>query len=150
MQLHIQYLKSLEESDRVNAACLEYLRSSLIYFYPEQKDIVAAAERMALECGEPLGLPSLSWKYSGLRRVIGWQLAKRSQRFLRRARWCAEAGIDALLFTLRQWHALDVNPAPPLARFVSIRQATARYRSSSISRGKPESCAVKLISTRER
>ena len=30
LQLHMRYLQSLEQSDRVNAACLEYLRTSLI------------------------------------------------------------------------------------------------------------------------
>jgi glycosyltransferase involved in cell wall biosynthesis len=37
MQLHIGYLRSLEESDRVRAACLRYLQNWVIFFYPETR-----------------------------------------------------------------------------------------------------------------
>jgi glycosyltransferase involved in cell wall biosynthesis len=101
MQLHMKYLQSLERSDRVNAACLEYLRNSLIYFYPERQDILAMAESMAAEFGEQLGVPALSWKYSWIRKVIGWRLVKPYQRFMRRTRWRVQTRFDRLLFHLR-------------------------------------------------
>ncbi len=37
MQLHIGYLRSLEESERVDAACLQYIRSSLTPFLPRKR-----------------------------------------------------------------------------------------------------------------
>ena len=41
MKLHIQYLRSLEESERVRKACLTYMQTWYHNFYPERPDIVA-------------------------------------------------------------------------------------------------------------
>lgn len=97
MQLHIMYLRSLEESERVHRACLNYLRDSLIHFYPERPDIVEQAQKLALEMGAPLGTPELSWKYSWMRPVFGWNIAKRSQIFSRKNRWRFEKIWDRIL-----------------------------------------------------
>ena len=51
MQLHIRYLWSLENSERVRNACLRYLQTSLICFYPEKVDIVRQARQLATELG---------------------------------------------------------------------------------------------------
>jgi hypothetical protein len=98
MQLHIRYLRSLEESARVRAACLKYLRASLAYFYPERSDILAQAEQMAVEFGERLGTPSLGWKYSWIAKVFGWGRGKAVQRGLREFRWLLEKHWDKFLF----------------------------------------------------
>lgn len=98
MQLHIMYLRSLEESARVHRACLNYLRNSLIHFYPERPDIVEQAQKLSLEMGEPLGVPELSWKYSWMRSVFGWNVAKRGQIFSRKNRWRFEKMWDRMLF----------------------------------------------------
>jgi glycosyltransferase involved in cell wall biosynthesis len=87
MRLHIGYLRSLEESARSRAASLRYLRNCLIYFYPERIDILEQAREMATELGEPLGEPSLSWKYRWIKATFGWVLAKRVQISLRKFRW---------------------------------------------------------------
>ncbi len=42
MQLHIAYLRSLEDSERTRAASVKYLQNWLVFFYPERMDIVAA------------------------------------------------------------------------------------------------------------
>src|SRR6202167_2004706 len=39
MKLHVRYLRSLEESDRVRRACLTYLQNWHHHFYPERPDI---------------------------------------------------------------------------------------------------------------
>lgn len=106
MQLHIGYLRSLEDSERVHAACLKYLRTSLLYFYPERRDIVSQAEEMAIEFGERLGTPSLSWKYSWIEKVFGWGIAKPVQRSLRAFRWMLEKQWDHLLFYIESRNAL--------------------------------------------
>jgi len=100
MQLHIQYLRSLEDSPRVRAACLRYLRNCLIYFHPERPDIVEQSERLALELGAPLGPPSLSWKYAWAKTVFGWSLGKRFQISARKTRWQLEKLLDRTLFQI--------------------------------------------------
>ena len=47
MKLHIQYLRSLEDSERVRKACLAYLQIWYPIFYPERPDIVAELQDLA-------------------------------------------------------------------------------------------------------
>jgi O-antigen/teichoic acid export membrane protein/glycosyltransferase involved in cell wall biosynthesis len=100
MQLHIKYLRSLADNPEVRAACLQYLRDSLIYFYPEQTRILEQARNLAGELGEPLGVPFASWKYSWAVRLFGWETAKMFQHRIRRIRWRMAKQIDYLLFRL--------------------------------------------------
>src|SRR5271168_4334979 len=41
MKLHIQYLRSLEDSERVRHACVTYMQNWYENFYPERPDLVA-------------------------------------------------------------------------------------------------------------
>src|SRR2546425_6121518 len=43
MKIHIDHLRSLEDSPRVRSACIKYLQRYLLYFYPERSDIVREA-----------------------------------------------------------------------------------------------------------
>ena len=62
MELHINYLRSLEDSERVRAACVRYLQTWLVHFYPERFDIVRRAEKRASDLGGRLYEPHGSWK----------------------------------------------------------------------------------------
>lgn len=97
MQLHIRYVRSLEDSTRTRAACLQFLRDSLIYFYPEYPEIVSEAEKIAAELGQPLGIPRLSRKYSWIRALFGWQSAKSVQRMTKKIRWSLLRHLDKVL-----------------------------------------------------
>jgi O-antigen/teichoic acid export membrane protein/glycosyltransferase involved in cell wall biosynthesis len=100
MQLHIGYLRSLEDSERVRTACLRYIQTSLIYFYPEQPEIVEQAEQMARDMGGELTPPRLSWKYFWIRTLFGWRLAKLGQRLLLGLRWKLGRSWDKALYRL--------------------------------------------------
>jgi glycosyltransferase involved in cell wall biosynthesis/peptidoglycan/xylan/chitin deacetylase (PgdA/CDA1 family) len=98
MQLHIGYLRSLEESKRTREACVNYLQRSLIHFYQEDPEIVKLAEETAGELGGKLKVPYLSWKYSWVKLVLGWSLAKRVALFARKIRWSSQKLWDEALF----------------------------------------------------
>lgn len=98
MQLHMRYLRSLEDSQRTRTACLRFLQFNLHYFYPERVDIVSQAEQMARDLGGQLEIPRLSWKYSWIKVVLGWGPAKRIQSLLRRIRWSLGGLWDKALF----------------------------------------------------
>lgn len=100
MQIHIKYLRSLEDSERVRSACVKYLRNWLIHFYPEHPDIVREAEQLAEELGGHLGRPHLSWKYSWIKAMFGWRAAKRAQLTARSFRWSLQRSWDRALFDL--------------------------------------------------
>lgn len=110
MKLHIQYLRSLGEDARVRAACLQFLRDSLIYFYPETSHIIREARQLAAEFGEPLGTPALSWKYSWIRMSLGWGATKPVQRSLLRLKWRCARRLDLLLFRLENRKRAQFSP----------------------------------------
>ena len=100
MKLHIQYLRSLEESSRVHRACVAFLRDSLIYFFPERQHIVEQAQQIARECGCTLDLPKLSWKYSWIPRLLSWHFVKPIQQRMQKFRWAIERELDRALFSI--------------------------------------------------
>jgi glycosyltransferase involved in cell wall biosynthesis len=102
MQLHIGYLRSLEDSERVREACLNYLRSSQVHFYPDRVDILKEADELAKDLGGQLGTPGLSWKYSWIKSIFGWRLAKSAQQKLSRFRWSFSRSWDLGLFRIGQ------------------------------------------------
>jgi hypothetical protein len=108
MQMHIGYLRSLEDSPRVRAACVRYLQNWLIHFYPERLDIVKQAEDMAKELGGQLDAPQLSWKYSWIKAAFGWPLAKRAQILLPSLKWSLVRSWDKTLFRFQK----RFGPAP--------------------------------------
>ena len=79
MQLHVKYIRSLEESERVRTACVTYLGNWMINFYPERPDIVQELERLAVSLGGRLEVPRLRWKYAWIKPLFGWGPAKYAQ-----------------------------------------------------------------------
>jgi glycosyltransferase involved in cell wall biosynthesis len=82
MRLHIQYIRSLEETPRVRKACLTYLQTWYRNFYPERPDLVVQLQALAAEVGGHLEPPQLRWKYAWIRPVLGWKAAKWAERTL--------------------------------------------------------------------
>lgn len=100
MQLHIQYLLSLEDTPRARAACVQYLQDWLPTFYPERLDVVQHAEQIAAALGGHLETPRLSWKYAWIQRGFGWPAAKRAQVLLPRYKESLIRGLDKALSRL--------------------------------------------------
>jgi glycosyltransferase involved in cell wall biosynthesis len=79
MKLHIQYLRSLEESPRVREACLTYMQNWYINFYPERPDLMTELQAIAEELGGRLEEPELRSKYAWMKPILGFRAAKRAQ-----------------------------------------------------------------------
>lgn len=79
MKLHIQYLRSLEDSPRVHEACRNYLRTWSSNFSPKRLDIREELQAIAEDIGGPIEFPRLRWKYRWISRVLGDELAWRAQ-----------------------------------------------------------------------
>jgi glycosyltransferase involved in cell wall biosynthesis len=97
MRLHIEYLLSLEDSPRAREACVRYLQTWFHHFYPERRDIVEQAERMARELGGELQTPKLPWEYDRIRQWFGWTAAKASRRLVRNVKRSVFRGWDGAL-----------------------------------------------------
>lgn len=112
MRLHIGYLRSLEDTPRVRAACVTYIQNWLMFFWPERPDLVKEMRRVANELGGSLQMPPLSWKYSWIEFLFGLGLARRAQILLPRFRWSFVRFFDKMLFRLenRKFPAIPVGP----------------------------------------
>jgi glycosyltransferase involved in cell wall biosynthesis len=100
MKLHIQYLRSLEESQRVHDACRTYMQNWLHQFYPERPDIVAELQALAGQLGGNLEVPRLRWKYAWLEPIFGLEAAKNAQRTLPQLRASVLRSWDKTMYKL--------------------------------------------------
>ena len=101
MQLQIQNIRSLEDSERVRRACLVFMQRYMTYFYPERLDVVKQLEQIAVDLGGHVNVPQLSWKYAWIQRVFGWTAAKRAQLFYNRCKSSVMRSWDDMLFGLK-------------------------------------------------
>jgi len=102
MQLHVSYLRSLEESERTRIACLEYLQTWYMWFFEERLDLAQQVERLAATFAGRLKVPRLSRKYHLIEWLFGHRIAKHVQFFLRRIKWSLLRLCDRGRLTLEQ------------------------------------------------
>jgi hypothetical protein len=100
MQLHVKYLQSLEQSDRVRAACITYLQNWLLNFYPERPDVVQQLEKLAASLGGRLEVPRLRWKYAWIKPLFGWGPAKHAQLVLPELKASLKRSWDRAMYNL--------------------------------------------------
>jgi len=93
MMLHVQYLRSLEESERVRKACLTYLQIWYHTFYPGHMELVTKLQAIAAQLGGRLRPHRLRWKYAWMEPVLG----------RRTATWAQMAFPHLKAFMLRKW-----------------------------------------------
>ena len=105
MKLHVQYLRSLEDSERVREACLTYLRTWYDNFYPERRDIVAELQNLAAQLQGHLEEPRLRWKYAWIKPVFGWKAAKWAQRALPQLKASCVRHCDKAIYRLETGRA---------------------------------------------
>jgi glycosyltransferase involved in cell wall biosynthesis len=100
MKLHIRYLRSLEESERVRKACLAYMQNWYDYFYLQRSDLVADLQGMAAELQGHLEAPRLRWKYAWMAPLFGWKAAKWAQAALPRVKATCLRHCDKAIYRL--------------------------------------------------
>jgi glycosyltransferase involved in cell wall biosynthesis len=79
MVLHVKYILSLEDSERVRNACLIYMQNWYHNFYPDRPDLVAKVQALAARLEGRLQAPRLRWKYAWMTPVFGLKAATRAQ-----------------------------------------------------------------------
>lgn len=96
----INCLRSLEDSDRTRVACLRFLENRLGLYYPDKHELVQKTYDLARELGGNLKTPTLSWKYSLIKKVFGYKVAKDFAILLRKAKIMAIRNGDRFLYYL--------------------------------------------------
>jgi glycosyltransferase involved in cell wall biosynthesis len=102
MRLHVKYIRSLEDSDRVRAACITYLETWLMNFYPERPDIVQELQGLAATLGGRLRPPGLRWKYAWIELLFGWRAAKSAQTILPQLRASLVRSCDNAMYQVEK------------------------------------------------
>jgi glycosyltransferase involved in cell wall biosynthesis len=110
MQLQVKYIQSLEDSDRVRAACLAFLQTYLIDFYPERPDIVEELDKLAGSLGGRLEAPQLRWKYAWIKPLFGFGSAKRAQLLLPEFKASLTRSWDRAMHNLESWGRATSEP----------------------------------------
>jgi hypothetical protein len=100
MELQIGHLRSLDDSERTRAACLNYLQTWLPAFYPERPDIVKQLEQLASSLGGQLKLPRLSGKYGWIEKILGFAAAKHVQLSYNRGKFSILRLWDKMMYLL--------------------------------------------------
>lgn len=100
LKLSIEYLLSLEDSERTILASLKYLQTWYHYFYPEKHELLRKIDALAHELGGKLSPPELSWKYLWIKKIVGWEAAKNVRNKVRKTKLLAYMNWDRLLYKL--------------------------------------------------
>jgi glycosyltransferase involved in cell wall biosynthesis len=100
MKLHMQYLRSLEDSGRTRKACTSYIGTWLHEFYPYRLDLAQELKEIATELGGKAEDPRLSWKYNWIVRLFGWGAGRRAQLMLPRLKGSAIIAWDRAMLQL--------------------------------------------------
>src|SRR5438552_360853 len=119
INLHVSYLRSLEESERVRIACVAYLQTWFGWFLGERPDLARELEDLATSLGGRLKAPRLPWKYLWIQKLFGWTAAKRVRQRWNRYKSSALIGWDKVLFRLKSetWQSgLEPAAANPVER----------------------------------
>ena len=128
MRRHIDYLRSLEDSERTRAACVRHLQRHIVEFCPERLDIIEQAEELARRLGGELLSPlsrksefilasagrerlQSDWDYVRkimaqriyflLKTIFGWRIAKRARLLLPKLIWGFVRLWDKALFFIQ-------------------------------------------------
>ena len=96
-RLHIGYLRSLEDSERVRRACLNHLQRYLAIYDPLRPDLVRAMEDSARELGGQLHRPRLPAKYAWIEPIAGRSIAKRVHALLPAMKRSVLCALDKIL-----------------------------------------------------
>jgi glycosyltransferase involved in cell wall biosynthesis len=111
MKLHIQYIRSLEESDRVRKACLNYLQTWYHNFYPGRPDLIAEMQAVASQLGGSLCPPKLRWKYAWMKPIVGWRVAELAQNALPQVKASLKRRWDKFQFDRESGQGTNTNAA---------------------------------------
>jgi len=98
MKLHIQYLRSLENSERVRKACVNYIQNWYPVFHPERPDILDELQGLAREFGGELRKPQMRRRYALIKAIFGLHAAKMTQTALAEGRNSLARRWDKVMF----------------------------------------------------
>jgi glycosyltransferase involved in cell wall biosynthesis len=105
-RLHVNYVLSLDQTERSRAACLKYLQKYVSMFHERRPDLVEEMQIIATALDGHLQSPALPWKYAWMHRLFGWKTATRTRRHYNALKGNLARTWDRTLFDLERSNAL--------------------------------------------
>jgi glycosyltransferase involved in cell wall biosynthesis len=102
MKMQIGYLRSMQDNDRVRAACVTYLQTWLGNFYPDRPDLAQEAQQLAASLGGRLSFPMTSFKYAWIEKFLGFAAAKHAQLCYNRGKSFVLRTWDKMMYSLER------------------------------------------------
>jgi glycosyltransferase involved in cell wall biosynthesis len=100
MQLHIQYLLSLENSERTLQASIKYLNTWILDFYSTRPDLSNTIKKFALDLGGNINPPHLKSKWKSIELLFGYTRAKYIVQKLRNIRSATMHNWDKAMYSI--------------------------------------------------
>jgi glycosyltransferase involved in cell wall biosynthesis len=97
----IEHFRAVEDSEESRAACVVFLRDRLIYFYPEQPEMLARIYKLAHELGGNISVPNLLWQYNLIRACFGWRAARAANAFIPKYKTLLLSNWDKFIYNCR-------------------------------------------------
>jgi glycosyltransferase involved in cell wall biosynthesis len=101
MKLHVQYIRSLEDSERVRRACLTYMQNWYGSFYPDQPELAEQLQALAAELQGHLEMPKLRRKYAWMKPIFGRKSANWAQTAMPELKMRLKRRWDKTMFALQ-------------------------------------------------
>lgn len=102
LQLQIDRIRRLEDSERTRAVCVIFLQNWLKFFHPWRPDIVQAAKQLAETLGGHLDSPRVRRKYAWIGKLGGYRAAARAEQTLPNFKMALTRYWDKVMFQLEQ------------------------------------------------
>ena len=87
IKLQVEHALSVEDSEQMHAACLQFLQIWLFCFYGVREDLANELNQLAVSLGGRLRVPELRKKYRWIQHIAGQTIARRAQELLPRSKW---------------------------------------------------------------
>lgn len=102
IQLQISLLRSLEDSERVRAACLSHLQNCFICCYPGRAEIAQELKELATSLGGELPPPPVPWKYALINELFGFATAHHTQLYYNQVKSSVLRGWDKMMYSVER------------------------------------------------
>ena len=105
-RLHIQCLRSLEDSARTRRACVTFMQARVRHFHPYRPDLVSATQRLAKTLGGEVTLEKrvepLGWKFALMKKIFKREFAYLVQERLAQFKHAALRLWDRTMFQIEK------------------------------------------------
>ena len=100
----IEQFRALEDTERSRKACVTFLLNRLIYYYPDQQEMLDQIYALARELGGDLSYsaPPLLPHYEMIRKLAGWKLAKRIQDVIPDVKQSVLRSVDKFIYNFSE------------------------------------------------